>query len=274
VAIAASILTGASFFGAVLFLSLFMVNVLGTTATAAGSAQIPLMLAFVVSSIVASALVQRRGRYKAIIVAGFVVQVIGFVLLAQIGPQSSLWDVSWRMVVVGLGMGPAMPLLNLAVQNAVSYNVVGQATANRQFFLQLGQATGAALFGVLLTTSLAAQIAANVVPLVEQLPPPQRALVDVAQLASVSVGEGAASSPTTSIADRLAAADPANAEQARAAGAQIDHELRQSIATSITRIYWIAAGLVSVGLVLTALLMPEMPLRKTNRDEPTHHSFE
>jgi MFS family permease len=64
VSVLASTLNGAAFFGAILFLSLFMVNVVGLSATAAGTAQIPLMVAFVASSVVSSALVQRIGRYS------------------------------------------------------------------------------------------------------------------------------------------------------------------------------------------------------------------
>ena len=44
VGVTASLLSGAALFGAVLFLSLFLVNVLGLTATEAGIVQIPLRL--------------------------------------------------------------------------------------------------------------------------------------------------------------------------------------------------------------------------------------
>jgi hypothetical protein len=54
-----ALLNGAAFFGAVLFLSLFLVNVLGLSATGAGIAHIPLMAGFVLSSNVSSLLVQR-----------------------------------------------------------------------------------------------------------------------------------------------------------------------------------------------------------------------
>src|SRR6185295_19175222 len=50
VGVVASVMSGAALFGAVLFLSLFLVNVLGLTATESGIVQIPLMLGFVISS--------------------------------------------------------------------------------------------------------------------------------------------------------------------------------------------------------------------------------
>lgn len=195
VGIAASVLNGAAFFGAILFLSLFMVNVLGLSATEAGTAQIPLMLAFVVSSNVFSQIVQRGGRYKSYMLAGFLMMLLGFFLLTQIGVNTTMWGVTWRMFIVGLGMGPALPLLNLAMQNAVSFHEIGAATASRQFFQQLGQAIGAAVFGVVLATTLTAQIATNVAPVLGQAPPVLQVGLNPAQFrSSISSAEGAGGS--------------------------------------------------------------------------------
>ena len=192
VGVAASVLNGAAFFGAILFLSLFMVNVVGLSATEAGTAQIPLMLAFVASSNIVSQVVQRIGRYKYLMLGGFLIMLLGFFSLTQIGVHSTMWDVTWRMFIVGLGMGPALPLLNLAMQNAVSFHEIGAATASRQFFQQLGQAIGAAVFGVILATTLTAQITTNVAPILGQAPPALQAGLDPAQFrSSVSGGEGA-----------------------------------------------------------------------------------
>jgi EmrB/QacA subfamily drug resistance transporter len=267
VAIVASVLNGAAFFGAIMFISLFLVNVLGTSATTAGSAQIPLMMAFIAGSVSASWMVQRVGRMKPFVLAGFTLMLIGLLLLTQIGPDSTTWDVAWRMVVLGLGMGPALPLLNLSVQNAVPFEYIGQATASRQFFLQLGQATGAAIFGVVLSSVLAIQVASNVAPLVHQLPPNLQAVVNVAELSQVSVGEGAAVG-APSLSDKLvAAASPANAAQAQAAGQQLELALRQAFSESIVVIYWITAWLAGIALLLVALYLPDVPLRKSNRPE-------
>jgi EmrB/QacA subfamily drug resistance transporter len=271
VSIVASVLTGAAFFGAVLFLSLFLVNVTGLSATAAGTAQIPLMMAFVASSIFASALVQRIGRYKPIVVGGFVVMLVGFFFMTQLSVTSTAWDVSWRMVVLGLGIGPAMPLLNLAVQNAVPFQQVGSATANRQFFLQLGQAAGAALFGLLLSTTLTAQIVANVAPTLNTLPPAVQEQLDLTQLRNAGVaGEGAATGGPDVAVQVASAAEAAGvpASEAQAAGARVGEELKLSFANSINRIYWYALVLVAVALALTLFMLPEQPLRTSNRPSP------
>lgn len=206
VGIAASVLNGAAFFGAILFLSLFMVNVLGLSATEAGTAQIPLMLAFVVSSNIFSQVVQRVGRYKSYMLAGFLLMMVGFLLLTQIGVNTTMWGVTWRMFIVGLGMGPALPLLNLAMQNAVPFHEIGAATASRQFFQQLGQAIGAAVFGVVLATTLTTQISTNIAPILGQAPPALQAGLNPAQFrSSISSAEGAGDSGMN-LEEQLAAA--------------------------------------------------------------------
>ncbi len=192
VTVVASVLNGAAFFGAILFLSLFMVNVLGLSATAGGTALIPLTLSLVVGSILSSALVHRVGRYKPMILVGFAIMLVGFFLLSQMDMSVTRWGVTWRMIVLGLGIGPALPLLNLALQNAVPFDKVGSATASRQFFQQLGQALGAAIFGVILTTTLTGQIAANFKPITAQLPGELQSRFDPARLTgNTSGGEGA-----------------------------------------------------------------------------------
>ncbi|HEU5101458.1 MAG TPA: MDR family MFS transporter [Roseiflexaceae bacterium] len=191
VGIAASMLNGAAFFGAVLFLSLFLQNVLGLSATAAGTTQIALMAGFVISSNISSLLVQRFGRYKPLMIAGFVIMISGFVLMSQVGVSTGVYDVAWRIFLVGIGLGPSLPLLNLAMQNAVAQTQIGAVTASRQFFQQLGQALGGAVFGVVLATTLTAQLQQNLAPVIQNLPPAVQAQLDPGQLRnSITATEG------------------------------------------------------------------------------------
>jgi EmrB/QacA subfamily drug resistance transporter len=328
IGVVASILNGAAFFGAVLFLSLFLVNVLGQSATQAGIAQIPLMAGFVISSNISSLLVQRVGRYKPFMIGGFVLMIIGFALMSRISVDTSVYDIAWRMFLVGLGMGPALPLLNLAMQNAVQSHQIGAVTANRQFFQQLGQALGGAVFGVVLATTLTAQLQQNFALITQDLPPAAQAALDPAQFrssasadegggqqidlgaqiaasmiapieqqrkltqAALGAGDAAAraqllSSPTTlpalkeelqsSIgADSQAlarantvidAAEQQAREQTQSLGQRVSDAVKLSYATSVTQIYLYAIWLTGAALLLIALWLPEIPLRKSNHTE-------
>ncbi len=205
---------GATLFAAVFFLSLYLVNVLGVSATQAGVTLIPMTLSMVFCSILSSQIVQRTGRYKPAILAGMVVMVAALCWLTTLTTTTSLWMVRLRMIALGIGLGPTMPLLNLAMQNAVPRHDVGAATASRQFFQQMGQVVGSAIFGVVLTASLTAALTANLAPVQAQLPPALAAAFDPSTLrngvsasAEGAVGDAAdpAASITKAIADEFAA---------------------------------------------------------------------
>lgn len=183
---------GATLFAAIFFLSLYLVNVLGVSATAAGTTLIPLTLSLVVGAMVSSQIVQRTGRYKWVIVGGMAIIVAALWWLTTLTPDTSIWMVRLRMIALGLGLGPAMPLLNLAMQNAVPRNDMGAATASRQFFQQLGQVVGSAVFGALLTGVLTTTLTANLAPIQAQLPPEMAARFDSSTLRNgMGAGEGA-----------------------------------------------------------------------------------
>jgi len=319
-----SFLNGAAFFGAFLFLSLFLVNVSGVSATESGTAQIPLMLSFVVGSIVASQLVARTGRYKPFILFGFSMMLLGFYFMTQLNVDSKSRDVVWRMLILGLGLGPTIPLLNLAMQNAVPFAYMGTAVANRQFFQQLGQAAGAAIFGVILTTTLTAQIEVEMKPILDTMPAAYQQQFDSSKLrnslsadasgnqsiegamingvntqfdaltsqitAAVRDGDPAAkaaiaanpmvpeqlkqgiASGTLTVAalpkvlDSFTTARETAIKKARSTATDIGLAIKRAFARSITQIYSDAIWLVALSFLIIIFLLPEVPLRKTNRD--------
>src|SRR5207247_11422614 len=158
---------------------------------------------------------------------GFAVATVGFGLLATLGPDATRGDVTWRMIVLGLGLGPAMPLLNLAVQNAVPHEKVGVATAARQFFLQIGSAVGTAAFGVVLSTVLTAEFTHRATLLLAHLPAQARAAIDL-----------------DSIRSGVFASVPAPA------GAQVRDVFRVAFTAGITRCPASAAALLGQSLLV------------------------
>jgi EmrB/QacA subfamily drug resistance transporter len=252
---------GATLFSAIFFLSLYMVNVLGTSATEAGTTLIPLTLSLVFGSVISANIVQRLGRYKAAIVGGLVIMVVATWWLTTLQIDTNVWMVRLRMVVLGLGLGPALPLLNLAVQNAVPFEYLGSATASRQFFLQLGQVIGSAIFGVILTATLTSAITTNLAPVQAKLPAEIAAQLDANILRNGVSGAPEAGGESLSVGDRIA---PAVGPEL---AAEIDLGLKRAFTLSITQIYLYALPLVVVALIM-GLLLPEIPLRKTNRTSP------
>ncbi len=155
----AAFLLGAAFLSTVIFLPLFMVNVVGVSATRAGLSLIPLSIGTVLGSVFAGQIASRLGRYKGLMVFGGVVLLLAMFLLSTMSADVPYWRVTLYMVIAGLGVGPGLPLYTLAIQNAIDPRKVGQATSAAQFFRQIGGAVGAAVMGTILATMLAAAFA-------------------------------------------------------------------------------------------------------------------
>lgn len=149
---------GAAFLGAILFLSLYLVNVQGVSATQAGTATIPLTVGLIIGAIGSGQIASRIGRYKPLMLIGLSTMILGFFLLSTLNADTPYWAVIARMVVLGLGIGPALPLYNLALQNAVQPWEIGVATSSGQFFQQFGSVIGTAVFGALLSSGLSSQL--------------------------------------------------------------------------------------------------------------------
>ncbi len=151
----AAFLLGAAFLSTIIFLPLFMVNVLGVSATRAGVSLIPLSIGTVLGSIFGGQIASRLGRYKGLMVFGGAVLLVAMFLLSTMSVDVPYWQVTLYMVIAGLGVGPGLPLYTLAIQNAIDPRKVGQATSAAQFFRQIGGAVGAAVMGTILATTLA-----------------------------------------------------------------------------------------------------------------------
>ncbi len=149
---------GMAFLGIVIFMPLYMQIVQGVTATNSGVSMFPLMFGMMFSSILSGRLVSRHGHYKSYIVGGNIVLIVGVNFFTGIGPDTSTLDLSWRMALVGLGLGPSQSLTSLVVQSSVPPSQIGIATSSTQFFRQIGSTIGIALFGTFLTHNLAIEL--------------------------------------------------------------------------------------------------------------------
>lgn len=256
----ATFFIGAAFMSVSIFLPLFLVNVLGVSATRAGAALIPFSLGIVVGATLSGQLVHKTG-YRRPIIGGALLFLGTVILLATMGPDVPYGRVTLYMVLAGLGAGPGMPLFTLAVQNAVDVRLVGQATSASQFFRQTGATVGAAVMGTVLGTTLGIAFAALELPVeVETMPG------GVTAEAMVSTGGAELPETIRSAFDGLArdATTPAAAAALRREGdraaADAATAIRAAFAEATSRIYWLTALLLVVASAL-CLRIPELPLR-------------
>ncbi|WP_158814476.1 MDR family MFS transporter [Methylocapsa sp. S129] len=254
VALSTAFLTSAAMFGAVLFIPLFVQSVLGSSATDSGKILMPLTLALLLTAVVAGQGISRTGRYRPFAIGGAAMGAIGMFLLSRMDPSTSYFMVVRNVAILGVGLGAAMPVFNLAVQNAVEARVVGSATSMVQFVRSIGGTLGVAAFGSVLASGFApafrralpADIVADVSP------QPIAALTD-AQLYMTSAG----AKQLEAILNGFGLNTDAMIDAVRQAA-------RIALAGSLRDVFEIAAALLLAATAL-ALFLREIPLRKTNQ---------
>jgi EmrB/QacA subfamily drug resistance transporter len=164
-ATAAMFVLGGAFLFTVIFLPLYLVNVVGVSATSAGFALTPLMLGMVSTSVGSGQLVGRFGHPRGFLIGGLVLLLAAFALLGfGLESDSSRLEVTLMMVLVGLGFGPSLPLYTLVVQNAAEPKDIGSVTATSTFARSMGQVIGITAFGALFAAGLLAAAGPNASP--------------------------------------------------------------------------------------------------------------
>jgi EmrB/QacA subfamily drug resistance transporter len=150
-----SFLVGLVMFGALIFLPEYQQIVRGDSATKSGLMLLPLILGLMSASLTSGRLISKFGRYRIFPIIGTLLLPISFWLFSHITVSTSRVLLAIWMVLLGLGIGLVMPVLTLAVQNAVERKHLGTATSIVTFFRSIGSSLGAAIFGAILTNRLA-----------------------------------------------------------------------------------------------------------------------
>lgn len=155
----ASFIIAMSFMGTIVYLPLYLQLGLGMQATNSGLLLLPLMLGLIISATLSGRYVTRTGKYKGMMVGGALVQMAGVFLMSQLSSEAEAWDVTWRLFILGVGLGPSQSLFNLVSQSAAPDNQVGVATSTGMFIRQCGGMIGVSIFGALLTARLSESLA-------------------------------------------------------------------------------------------------------------------
>lgn len=263
---AATFVVGSTFLGAIVFLPLFMVNVVGLSATSSGLTIVPLTFGIVAGNMGAGQLVSRFGHYKRLMVGALLVLVASFLLMGwTLTPDATQLSVTLKMILVGLGLGPTIPLYVLAVQNAVDTRHLGVATSTSTFLRQMGSTIGVTVLGTVFGATLGAELPARLQPALADAPAQVRAFVE-AQTPSGAVDPEA--SPSAFDSGELEAAiqhlAPAEKAAAQASLARLSRAFQEAYTEAISVIYRVALVVALLGLVLT-LRIPERPLRRASQ---------
>jgi EmrB/QacA subfamily drug resistance transporter len=158
--LAAMFVLGGAFLFSMIFLPLYLVNVAGVSATGAGLTMLPLTLGIVSGSVGSGQLASRVGHARRILLGSLLLQMLAFALMGfLLRPDTPYAVVTALMVLIGLGMGPSLPLFTLMVQDAAGPENLGVASAGATFSRMLGQVIGVTMFGALFAALLGTPLA-------------------------------------------------------------------------------------------------------------------
>ncbi|NQX49648.1 MFS transporter [Paenibacillus tritici] len=144
-------LMNAGMMGAMIYLPFFVQGVEGVSPTNSGFINMPMSLMMIVLSTLAGRWISKSGKYKRYAMIGMPFMVAAMIMMAF---MNSIVMAVASMVVFGIGLGLAMPVFTLTVQNAVVPQMLGVATATNTLFRNLGGTIGIAVMGTVMNTTL------------------------------------------------------------------------------------------------------------------------
>ena len=266
----ATLLFGAGFLSSILYLTQFNQQVFGANATGAGLMLLPMVGGMMVSSITTGQIVSRIGRYKRFIVTGFALASVSILSLITLQPDSPYWHEAIIMVFCGVGLGMAMPILNLAVQNEFEQKDLGAATSSVQLFRGLGSTVGTALMSGLLTAGIINALGNPVdIPYVQTLkqsPAAQQMLgqeITADTLLQVNAQQQTIANglqQATNTMQLPPEQQHALAEKVAAQEREFHTKLIDAFTTSLHQIFIVSAALMLTGFVIVSFIK-DRPLR-------------
>ncbi|MFD0364183.1 DHA2 family efflux MFS transporter permease subunit [Nocardia sp. GCM10030253] len=155
-----SFIVGFAMLGSLTYLPAYLQYVKGVSATASGVRTLPLVAGLLFTSILSGQIVGKTGRYRYFPIVGTAMMAVGLYLMSTMDQTTSIWRESLYMLILGLGIGLAMQVLTIVVQNTVPYAQLGTATSGVTFFRTLGSAFGTAIFGTLYTNRISTDLTA------------------------------------------------------------------------------------------------------------------
>jgi EmrB/QacA subfamily drug resistance transporter len=159
----AGLAIGAAMFGSVLFIPLYVQVVLGRHPAMSGGTLVPLIIGFAAAAAIAGAADRwLRVPHRAMPIVGALLCAYGFLQLSHLDPLSEVGDAYSDMLLVGAGLGLAIPALVNIVQQSVSTRHLGAATSTHQFARSIGGTVGLAVMGAIVNNTLTHNIRMHV----------------------------------------------------------------------------------------------------------------
>ncbi|GEB76022.1 MDR family MFS transporter [Sporolactobacillus inulinus] len=140
-----------------IYMPMWLQGLLGYSAMASGFVLTPMSLTWMVGSFLSGHLLTKFG-LKIGEAVGTLILMIGTFLVMMLRMDSHPLSYYFITAIVGIGFGITLTLTTIAAQSATDRAMRGAATASNQFFRSVGQAVGAAVFGMYFNTQVGQSI--------------------------------------------------------------------------------------------------------------------
>lgn len=246
-----TLITGFAMMGSLFYIPLFVQGVLGASATNSGLVTMPMMIAMAIASAISGQMMSHFGKYRLLGIFGLVVMVGGMAFLSTMDADSTRSDVTYAMVVFGIGLGMAIPLFMLAVQNSVPYRVMGVSTSTMQFLRSVGGTMGVAIMFSVIQSQYHSGLEEQVPAIVLEQEQVAQALDDPQFLLNPQAKE------------QLQGAFEGFGEAGQGLFEQTIEGVRVSLAAGVSESFFIAIWVLCLA-VAAGVFLKEEPLRKTH----------
>jgi EmrB/QacA subfamily drug resistance transporter len=146
-----ALLVTLAMFGVFFFMSIYMQNILGYSATKTGAAFLPMTILIILIAPIAGKWSDRIGS-RALMTAGMVCLSASLVVFSRLGLDSTFWDIFPGLVVGGFGMALVMTPMTAAALGSVPVEKSGVGSGVLNTFRQVGGALGIAVMGAIVAS--------------------------------------------------------------------------------------------------------------------------
>jgi EmrB/QacA subfamily drug resistance transporter len=247
-------LMNAGMLGAMIYLPFFVQGVEGLSPTQSGLVNIPMSLCMIALSTIAGRLIAKTGKYKIYAILGIVLMVVSMLMLAN---MNSVGFAVASMAVFGIGLGLAMPVFTLTVQNAVPSSQLGVVTAASTLFRNLGGTIGIAVLGSVMNSAITNNL--------------KEAMKSDARVDFSHLDKSTAEQFTAMLNPQILLDQPKLKALQNSLPAEVHDTfegmismLRSVLDDTLSTVFYIGAALLIVALILT-LFLKEIPLRTSEK---------
>jgi EmrB/QacA subfamily drug resistance transporter len=146
-----ALLVTLAMFGVFFFMSIYMQNILGYSATKTGAAFLPMTILIILIAPIAGRSSDRIGS-RSLMTAGMLCLAASLAIFSRLGLDSTFWDIFPGLIVGGLGIALVMTPMTAAALGSVPVAKSGVGSGVLNTFRQVGGALGIAVMGAIVAS--------------------------------------------------------------------------------------------------------------------------